>query len=93
MAQSPRVSPSPRDPIPRCGSAGPARLRYLLPGVNVAIFVDGPVHDHAVIAERDADAEERLYDLGWEVIRFPHNGDWAAIVKQHPSYFGPGSSE
>ncbi len=66
---------------------------YLLPGVNVAIFVDGPVHDHAVIAERDADAEERLYDLGWEVIRFPHNGDWAAIVKQHPSYFGPGSSE
>ncbi len=64
---------------------------YLLPGANVAVFVDGPMHDHAVVAERDADAQERLYDLGWDVVRFPHHGNWSIIVEQYPSYFGTGS--
>jgi very-short-patch-repair endonuclease len=64
---------------------------YLLPGANVAVFVDGPVHQHSVVAERDADAQERLYDLGWDVVRFPHNGDWAGIASKYPSYFGTGS--
>ncbi|MGW5080312.1 protein kinase domain-containing protein [Micromonospora echinospora] len=73
------------------GALAKPDFAYLLPGVSVAIFVDGPMHDHAVVAERDADAEERLYDLGWEVLRFPHDGDWSAIVKKHPSYFGTGS--
>ncbi|MER5454637.1 protein kinase [Micromonospora sp. NPDC002389] len=61
---------------------------YRLPGVNVAVFVDGPVHEHAVIAERDRDAEERLYDSSWDVVRFPHDADWAAIVAKHKRYFG-----
>ncbi|WP_221322818.1 protein kinase [Actinoplanes sp. L3-i22] len=65
---------------------------YLLPGASVAVFVDGPMHKHAAVAERDADAQERLYDLGWEVVRFPHDGDWTAIVKEHSTYFGHGAT-
>ena len=65
---------------------------YRLPGAPVAVFVDGPVHADARVAERDAQAEQRLYDAGWDVVRFPHDADWAAIVAGMPSYFGPGSS-
>jgi hypothetical protein len=61
---------------------------YRLPGVNVAVFVDGPVHAHAAVADRDADAEDRLFDAGWEVVRFPYDGDWAAIAEQFKRYFG-----
>jgi len=63
---------------------------YRLPGVNVAVFVDGPVHDAADVAQRDREAEERLLDLGWDVVRFPHDGDWAAIAREFERYFGPG---
>ncbi|WP_425461448.1 protein kinase domain-containing protein [Kitasatospora viridis] len=59
---------------------------YRMPGVNVAIFYDHP--DTETTALRDADAEERLYDANWDVIRFPHDGDWEAIAADHPRYFG-----
>jgi len=65
---------------------------YRLPGAPVAVFVDGPVHDDARVAERDAQAEQRLIDAGWDVVRFPHDADWAAVVATMPSYFGPGRS-
>ncbi len=61
---------------------------YRLPGVPVAVFVDGPVHEHANVKERDRRAEQRLDTQGWEVIRFPHDADWDAIVAETPSYFG-----
>lgn len=64
---------------------------YRLPGVNVAVFVDGPLHDDAVIAERDAEAEDRLVDKGWDIVRFPHDADWATIAGQFQRYFGPGT--
>ncbi|MFC3451377.1 protein kinase domain-containing protein [Amycolatopsis speibonae] len=63
---------------------------YLLPGVQVAIFVDGPVHSYPMITQRDAEAEDRLLDRGWEVVRFPHDGDWAAITEEYQRYFGLG---
>jgi len=62
---------------------------YRLRGVDVAVFVDGPVHEHAVVAERDRQAQERLIDIGWEVVRFPYDADWAAIVEANQRYFGP----
>lgn len=65
---------------------------YRLPGVSVAVFVDGPVHKDVRIAERDAQAEQRLIDAGWDVVRFPHDADWAAIAAAMPSYFGPGTA-
>lgn len=59
---------------------------YRLPGVNVAVFVDGPGTEQSAL--RDADAEERLFDATWDVVRFPHGDDWDAIVAAHPRWFG-----
>ncbi|WP_052434168.1 protein kinase domain-containing protein [Streptacidiphilus melanogenes] len=64
---------------------------YRLPGADVAVFVDGPVHDHDVVAVRDAAAEERLFDQGWDVIRFPVGADWTAIAARKARYFGTGT--
>jgi very-short-patch-repair endonuclease len=66
---------------------------YRLPDTNVAVFVDGPVHGFAAVAERDIEAEERLLDLGWDVVRFPHGVDWSAIAARHARYFGVGAGE
>ncbi|MDP9418658.1 MAG: DEAD/DEAH box helicase [Actinomycetota bacterium] len=64
-------------------------LVYDLPWGPVAVFVDGPVHDHAAQAECDADAEERLIDLGWSVVRAGYDDDWTTIAAKFPSVFGP----
>ncbi|WP_344941223.1 DEAD/DEAH box helicase [Sphaerisporangium flaviroseum] len=57
---------------------------------NVAIFVDGPHHDFPNVSERDMQAEDRLMDLGWLVIRFRHDEEWDEIVRRYPSVFGAG---
>ena len=69
----------------------PARLRLRLPGAQVAVFVDGPVHKDPHVAQRDVEAEERLEDAGWEVVRISHDEDWATAVGRHEYVFGPGS--
>lgn len=61
---------------------------FYLPGGNVAVFVDGPVHDHRAVAERDRRAEDRLVDAGWDVIRARYDQDWSEVVRQYPRYFG-----
>lgn len=61
---------------------------YDLPSGPVAVFVDGPVHDHAAQAERDAGAEERLIDIGWSVVRVRHDDDWATVAAKFQSVFG-----
>lgn len=55
-----------------------------------AIFVDGPVHDRGDVAERDADAEERLLDRGWNIIRFRYGEDWQAVFHRYTDVFGEG---
>ncbi|HIY40738.1 MAG TPA: DUF1998 domain-containing protein, partial [Candidatus Nocardiopsis merdipullorum] len=64
---------------------------YRLPGAQVAVFVDGPVHKDPHVAQRDVEAEERLEDAGWEVVRISHDEDWATAVGRHEYVFGPGS--
>ena len=59
---------------------------YRLPGANLAVFVDHP--DTEATALRDEDAEERLYDATWDVLRFPHDADWDVIAAANPRYFG-----
>jgi hypothetical protein len=63
---------------------------YDLPTGPVAVFVDGPVHDTATQAERDAAAEDRLIDHGWMVVRFRHDTEWVTVAGRHPSVFGTG---
>ncbi|SNR46794.1 protein of unknown function [Haloechinothrix alba] len=62
---------------------------YQANGGNVAVFVDGPHHEADRAAQRDAEAEERLYDLGWSVVRVAHDADWASVIQRYPSVFGP----
>ncbi|GLW62162.1 RNA helicase [Actinomadura rubrobrunea] len=66
---------------------------YHLAAGPVAVFVDGPHHRHEAVWERDVQAEGRLLDLGWLVIRFGHDEEWSEIVRKYPSVFGPGRSK
>ncbi|MFD3496200.1 protein kinase [Streptomyces sp. NPDC058690] len=59
---------------------------YRLPNVNLAVFVDLPGTETTAL--RDEDAEERLLDARWDVIRFPYDVDWGEIAASHASYFG-----
>jgi ATP-dependent helicase YprA (DUF1998 family) len=56
----------------------------------VAVFIDGPHHDEEVQVQRDEDAQERLYDDGWDVIRFRHDDDWSEVTDRYRSVFGTG---
>ncbi|WP_304455460.1 protein kinase [Nocardiopsis sp. YSL2] len=64
---------------------------YRLAGAQVAVFVDGPVHQDPYVAQRDGEAAERLEDYGWEVVRVPHDADWRLITQRHEYVFGSGS--
>lgn len=55
---------------------------------QVAIYVDGPVHDFPERRERDRRQTEWLEDLGYTVIRFAHTGEWAALLERYPHVFG-----
>lgn len=57
---------------------------------SVAVFVDGPVHERADVAERDAAAEGRLWDAGWMVLRFKAGEDWLQIFRDNSQTFGEG---
>jgi ATP-dependent helicase YprA (DUF1998 family) len=63
---------------------------YHLPAGPVAVFIDGPHHDDATVWERDVQAEERLFDLGWLVVRFRYDEEWNENVRKYPSVFGQG---
>jgi serine/threonine protein kinase len=66
---------------------------YRLPGAPVAVFVDGPVHQYPNVAQRDADAEERLDEAGWHVVRVGYDqSTWPQIIAKNPSVFGPGTA-
>ncbi len=54
----------------------------------VAVFIDGPHHDQADQQQEDRDADARLEDLGWTVIRLRHDDDWQAVLDQHAFVFG-----
>ena len=43
---------------------------------RVAIYVDGPPHDHADQQTRDAEQQRAMEDLGYIVLRFRHDEEW-----------------
>lgn len=56
---------------------------------QTAIYIDGPVHDQPDIAAKDTQIENCLmFNLGYTVIRFRHDADWAEICKKHGHIFG-----
>jgi hypothetical protein len=65
---------------------------YDVPGNPVAIFLDGPHHDTHLQQQRDHDAERRLVDASWFVVRFKYDDDWSAVADRHEWLFGPGRS-
>ncbi|VVJ19635.1 Helicase [Amycolatopsis camponoti] len=74
---------------------------FLSPDGNVAIFVDGPIHDSAHQAIKDEAARAKLEDeAGWLVLRFHHEDErtsacgnppsWQQVTTSNPTVFGTG---
>lgn len=63
---------------------------YRLPGVNLAVFVDLAHTEQDTF--RDEDAEDRLFNARWDVVRFPYGADWDAIAAANTGYFGLSSA-
>lgn len=70
-----------------------ARPDFVYDGnVSVAVFIDGPHHDAETQQKRDREAETRLTNASWLVIRFRHDDDWATLADQNEWLFGRGRS-
>ena len=68
------------------------RPDFLYRSDQVAVYIDGPPHDHPERAERDAQKQEAMANLGYTVLRFRHDEDWGPIIKKYPGVFGAGGS-
>jgi superfamily II DNA/RNA helicase/very-short-patch-repair endonuclease len=64
------------------------RPDFIYRDVQLAVFVDGPVHDYADKVKDDELVDSRLDDLGWEVVRFRHDEDWSNVLDSLTSVFG-----
>ncbi len=70
-----------------------ARPDFVYDGnIPVAVFIDGPHHDSDTQQQRDREAEARLTDASWFVIRFRYDDDWATLADQNEWLFGRGRS-
>jgi very-short-patch-repair endonuclease len=69
--------------------AANCRPDFLYESLQVAVFIDGPVHEHADVRERDDAAQARLEDLGFYVLRFgADQRTWNAKLDSNPNVFG-----
>ncbi|GHO88174.1 DEAD/DEAH box helicase [Dictyobacter formicarum] len=64
------------------------RPDFLYEEQQAAIYIDGPYHDYPERQARDTAVTECLEDLGYFVIRFGHNDNWAETLAQYPHIFG-----
>ena len=65
-------------------------------GGDIAVFIDGPVHNSPHQAEKDEQARIKLEDeAGWLVLRFHYadKASWNKIAQQNPGVFGPGRNQ
>jgi hypothetical protein len=72
------------------GAAARPDLVYKIAGGATAVFVDLPQEKYLSTTGRDDEAEERLIDIGWHVVRIGHDEDWESAVRRHRSVFGTG---
>ena len=68
--------------------AAQTRPDFVYRDEQVAVYVDGPVHDFPERRERDQRQAEWLEDLGYTVVRFGHDEEWAALLQSYPHVFG-----
>lgn len=68
----------------QCGT----RPDFFYAETGLAVYVDGPYHDFPERRERDKDADDRLADFGYSVLRFSLHSDWDALLAKYPSTFG-----
>lgn len=65
---------------------------YHTDGMDVAVFIDGPIHDTTHQHEKDEQARVKLEDeAGWLVLRFHHNDaevGWLNAITEHSGVFG-----
>jgi very-short-patch-repair endonuclease len=65
------------------------RPDFLYRDQHVAIYIDGPQHDHPDVAAQDREVNERLDDQGYTVFRFSHRQqEWTTVFAQHAYLFG-----
>ena len=74
---------------PLLESAG-CRPDFLYAEAGVAVFIDGPVHERPDKAAEDAAVAERLLDAGYAFVRFSHDEDWLARLRERADIFGEG---
>lgn len=67
-----------------------ARPDFLYAGEHTAVFIDGPHHEGKRQAERDEQADSRLTDAGYSVLRFRYDerDGWLELMKKYPTVFG-----
>ena len=70
--------------IATCGT----RSDFYYEDHQAAIYIDGHFHDYPERQQRDAASTECLEDMGYIVIRFGQQEDWAAKLAQYPHIFG-----
>jgi hypothetical protein len=81
------------DDAQRTVEACRARPDFIYHGsIPVAVFIDGPHHDQEIQQQRDREAETRLTNASWLVIRFRHDDDWPTLADQNEWLFGRGRS-
>jgi very-short-patch-repair endonuclease len=69
--------------------AANARPDFVYGDLQVVVFVDGPVHGYADVQARDAEAQTRLEDLGFYVLRFgADRRTWQSTFEANPNVFG-----
>jgi very-short-patch-repair endonuclease len=60
-------------------------------GPEVAVYVDGPVHDMFDKKRTDAAQEEALRNMGIMTVRFRYDRDWDEVVREYSGIFGKAS--
>lgn len=68
--------------------AAQTRPDFLYREEQVAIYIDGPIHDFPERQQRDRTKAEWLEDQGYTVVRFAHDEEWDVILQKYPHIFG-----
>jgi len=72
------------------GAAG-VNADFFYDDYNLAVFIDGPHHEQSALRAKDLEANRRLEELGFVVVRFPkEQNQWPAIFQANADLFGPG---